>query len=71
MRAYELLDVVRGVPESGKSVESSLIVFILFFWFMDERERGDERVLWWHCLFAMVCSLRPVVSSQRPPFWTS
>ncbi len=36
-RAVELLSRAKELPQSGKSVESSLIMYILYYWFMDER----------------------------------
>ena len=41
MKALELLSVVQTLEESGKSVESSIILFVLFYWFMDEREAAS------------------------------
>lgn len=39
-KAQELLSVAMKVPECGKSVEAALIEFVLYYWFMDERENA-------------------------------
>ena len=39
-RAVELLSRAKDLPQSGKSVESSLIMYILYYWFLDERAQA-------------------------------
>lgn len=40
MKALSLLVDVQTLESSGKSVESSIILFVLFYWFMDERDKA-------------------------------
>lgn len=37
-RALELLNVAKDIPESGRSAEATMIIYFLFYWFMDERK---------------------------------
>jgi tetratricopeptide (TPR) repeat protein len=39
-RAVALLSRAKDLPESGKSVESSLIMYIMYYWFLDERAQA-------------------------------
>ena len=40
VKATELLQFSADVPNSGKSSESTLILFVLYYWFMDEQDKA-------------------------------
>lgn len=40
LKAAELLNVSKDIPECGKSIESAVMLYALRFWFSDERENA-------------------------------
>ena len=40
MRALELLTVASEIPECGRSAEATMIIYFLYYWFMDERKKA-------------------------------